>query len=129
MEGEARLEYLQRCAGQQVGVGGLGGPERPHSQLPVLQDLGVPDYDLLARSLVSCPEPHPADEVLPEIDQGGPGRRREDGGCGQGLGGPYRGAVGRDQASRVAVDHLDRVGAAAGPWAEVGSLAVVEIIR
>jgi hypothetical protein len=96
----------------------------------VLEHLGVADHDLLARGLVPDPEPHPADKVLPEVDQGGPGRRRGDGHRGQGLGDPHRRAVGRDQASQVAVDDLDGVAALAGPGpgAEVGPLAVVEVV-
>ena len=102
--------------------------ERPDAQLPVLEDLGVADHDLVAGGLVADVEPHPADEVLPEVDQGGAGRRGEDGGRGQRLGDPHRRAVGRDQASQVAVDHLDGVGASAGLGAEVGPLAVVEVV-
>ena len=81
----------------------------------MLEHLGVADHDLLARGLVPDLEPYPADEVLPEVDQGGAGRRGEDGDRGQDLGDPDRRAVGRDQAGQVGVDDLDGVGAVAGP--------------
>ena len=45
VEGEGGLEDVV-AAGQDEGVGGCGGAQRPGAELVVLQDLGVPQHDL-----------------------------------------------------------------------------------
>ena len=78
VEGEARLQHLLAAPGQRVGVGRLGGAQRADAELAVLEHLGVAERDLVARRAAADPQPDPADEVLPEVDERRAGRRRAD---------------------------------------------------
>jgi hypothetical protein len=76
MEGERRLEGVVP-AGQDEAVCRLRGAQRPDAELAVLQHFGVPDRDRGA-AVAADGEAQPADEVLPEVDQGPAGRRGPD---------------------------------------------------
>src|SRR4249920_936190 len=67
MEGERRLEHVVAAAENEP-VGGLGGSQWPRSQFIVLEHLGVPQGDRLTGRALHM-DPHPPDQVLPEIDQ------------------------------------------------------------
>ena len=71
VEGEGGLEDVL-AAGQDEGVGGFGGAQRPGAELVVFEHLGVPQDDLVT-GLAGGAEPDPADQVLAEVQQGLPG--------------------------------------------------------
>ena len=125
VEGERRLEHLL-AAGEHVGVGGLRRAQRADAQLPVLEHLGVPHDNLVARRGTADRQPDPADEVLAEVDE-----RL----CPMGDGTPRRPAATRSSAPAArparpgatgrVVEYLDAVRAPRAATAPVGPLPVV----
>ena len=141
MEREPRLPHLGGAAAGGVAVGGLGGAQRAHAQLAVLQHLGVANGYLGARGHRGPrrrrqPNAYPAHQVLAEIDQRLAGRRALDRHRAQFLHGPHRRHRRRRQGGQVVIDHLDRppparvvtgLRPAAQLTAGVMSLAVVQV--
>ena len=76
VEGEGRLEDVLAPA-QGEPVGGLGRAQRARAQLVVLEHLRVPEGDHRPGRTLDG-EPHPADQVLTEVDQRLPARRGPD---------------------------------------------------
>ncbi len=71
--GEPGFPGLGGGAGEPVVVGGDGDPEGPGAELTVLQHFGMPERDLVP-GRPGDGDLEPADEVLPEIEDQGPGR-------------------------------------------------------
>jgi hypothetical protein len=128
VEGERGLEHVV-AATQDEPVGRLRRSQRSHAELAVLEDLGVPDHDLIA-GLSASAHTQPANEVLPEV------HKRPSAGRGPDADGSARLVahdrwtdVGHEQ-SRVEVEQVHR-----DAWptlrraSGIDGLAVVQIVR
>ena len=106
--GETGLPRLGVLAtGQGVPVGRLGVAQRTGAELAVLDDLGVPELHGVAATPVRR-DPQPADQVLAEVQDPGPGGRAPLVHGAQDLGRPHRRPLGRDQGREVQVHGLHR---------------------
>jgi hypothetical protein len=105
VEGEHRLEHGLARLGEHVGVGGARRAEGGGVQLVVrAEDLGVPHGDGGA-GFAAHGEPHPAGDVLPEVEHGGVGAAVD---RGIKLGdGPHRRGHPRGEQSEVDREDLD----------------------
>lgn len=104
---ERELGLERHLAGviEDIRISRFGTAQRPRAQLAVCQHLRVAHHHLLAGLRTTHAQPHPADEVLPEVDQSPAGRRFRKGNRPQHLGHPHRRAVGCDERGEVRVEH------------------------
>ena len=68
MDGEARLPGFRSATPQRVAIRSLGGPQRAHAQLAVLQHLGMAQRDGGALLTLHC-DPQATNDVLAEVNQ------------------------------------------------------------